>query len=341
MTRAIKHFFHDPRLIQLFSRYATYYGSSPFRAPATLNLIAAVEQQGVWLPQGGMVGLARVLDEMAKKLGVEVSCKTAVKEIAVQQGKVIGVVTADDRFEAAEVVVYNGEVAALAAGLCGEAASHAVPVRPQARRSLSALTLTTVAQVAPEQLSSHNVFFSKAPYRREFDDIFRCHTLPQEPTVYLRAQDQDAPSGQQQAFQRLFMIINAPPLGDQAPLSDAAIASCVEKACALLHRCGLRSTIAPGQFHIETPQSFHALFAGSGGALYGARTDSMWAPLRRAGARTAISGLYLAGGSVHPGAGVPMAAISGRHAASCVLADHGCAPLSPLPDSIGVAEQEK
>jgi 1-hydroxycarotenoid 3,4-desaturase len=338
MTSAIKHFFHDPRLIQLFSRYATYYGSSPFQAPATLNLIAAVEQQGVWLPQEGMAGLARVLNEIAITLGVQVSCQMAVKEIAIQHGRVIGVVTADDHFEAAEVVVYNGEVAALTAGLCGEAASQAVRPRHHLRRSLSALTLTTVAQVEPGQLSSHNVFFSDAPYRREFRDIFRCHTLPQQPTVYLRAQDQDAANGQQQAWQRLFMIINAPPLGDQAPLPDETIASCVEKVCALLRRCGLQSTIAPGQFHIETPQSFDALFAGSGGALYGARTDSMWAPLRRAGARTAIAGLYLAGGSVHPGAGVPMAAISGRQAASSVLADHGCAPLAPFADSLGVAE---
>ena len=64
--------FHDPRLRQLFGRYATYTGASPFAAPATLMLIAHVEQTGVWLVDGGMHALALAMEDLARSIGVEV-----------------------------------------------------------------------------------------------------------------------------------------------------------------------------------------------------------------------------------------------------------------------------
>ncbi len=335
MVRALRRFFRDPRLVQLFARYATYYGSSPFAAPATLNLIAHVEQQGVWLPLGGMTELASALAKAATELGAQINRGNGVQEIRTENGEVTGAVLDDGELVTADAVVYNGDVAALSAGLLGETVRAAARSMKPRDRSLSALVVAMLGRTSGVDLSSHNVFFHTGDYAEEFDDIFSKGRLPANPTVYIRAQDRDQPGLESAAKERLFWIINAPPRGDVSPPTATEKEKCIHQATELLQRAGLNISFDANEMRMISPAELSRRFPGTGGAIYGPATHSMWASLRRMGARSKISGLYLAGGSVHPGAGVPMAALGGRQAASALLADASMTGPFPLTATRG------
>jgi 1-hydroxycarotenoid 3,4-desaturase len=321
LWKALGEHFHDPRLRQLFGRYATYSGSSPFQSPATLMLIAHVEQQGVWLVQGGMVRLAQALAGLATRQGAVVRVNTPVTEITVSGGRATGAVLQGGERLAADAVVCNADCAALATGAFGRAVVGATPKPRPDQRSLSAVTWALSARTEGFVLSRHNVFFSRH-YKAEFDDIFRRGHLPAEPTVYVCAQDRDEPGRQPDGLaERLLVLVNAPPIGDRRHFTQPEIEQCAMRTFSLLQRCGLtvhRQTEAQA---VTTPAGFNTLFPATGGALYGQAVHGSMAAFRRPGSRSAIPNLYLAGGSVHPGPGVPMAVLSGRLAAASLLQD--------------------
>jgi 1-hydroxycarotenoid 3,4-desaturase len=318
MWRALSEHFQDPRLRQLFGRYATYCGSSPFLAPATLMLVAHVEQDGVWLVEGGMHRVATALASVAEGHGAQFRYGADVAEITVTRGRATGVVLASGERIAADAVISNADAAALAAGRFGTATAGAVARIPAAGRSLSAVTWAIRARAEGFPLLRHTVFFS-GDYAAEFDDLFKRHRLPGAPTVYVCAQDRDDTDRAPEGAERLLCLVNAPAIGDARHFTPTEIASCTERTFALLAHCGL--TVDPQQAMITTPGEFERLFPATGGALYGQAVHGSMATFRRPGARSRVPGLYLAGGSTHPGAGVPMAALSGQMAAATLLAD--------------------
>ncbi len=329
LWRTLGRHFHDPRMRQLFARYATYCGASPWAAPATLMLVAHVEQEGVWSIEGGMSTLAKRLAELAVQRGVRLRLGNEALRISVEYGQARGVVLASGERIEADSVVYNGDVNALALGLLGRDAipPSGAPLHPKGR-SLSAVTWAMHARTDGFPLVRHNVFFDN-DYESEFNDIFTRHRLPRQGTVYVCAQDrlqdaQAAPAGRE----RLLALVNAPADGDQdaagngrSSMDASEIDSCEHRSLALLQQCGLNLHISrQAQVLRRTPVDFHRLYPGSGGALYGPATHGWMALFKRSGAMTAMPGLYLAGGSAHPGPGVPMAAMSGRLAAETLLA---------------------
>lgn len=319
LWRALAKHFHDPRLQQLFGRYATYCGSSPFEAPATLMLVAQVEMQGVWAVEGGMIELARALTLLAQKLGATVRCHAHCEHIIVEGGRARGVVLSGGERIDADSVVFNGDVGALSAGRLGKAATRATPVVPKDARSLSALTWSIRARTRGFALTRHNVFFDD-DYASEFSDIFRRGRLPAKPTIYVCAQDRDDAT-ELDGPERLLCLVNAPARGDSAPFDAAEIASCKRQAFGLMQACGLE--IDPHEHHCVTtsPNDFERLFPATGGALYGRASHGWMSAFERPDSGSAVPGLWLAGGSAHPGPGVPMAAMSGRLAAATLIAD--------------------
>lgn len=317
----LRRFFQDPRLRQLFGRYATYCGSSPFQAPATLSCIAHAEQLGVWSIEGGLQRLAEALATVAADLGVEFHYRCAADRIDVGPSGLRGVTSRDGRRFDATRVIFNGDVADLAAGGLGETVKAAgTTIRPR-HRSLSAVTWHTVAETDGFPLHRHNVFFS-SDYRREFEEIFGAGRLPTQPTVYVCAQDRDDDASLTLAGrERLMLLVNAPATSDTKPLTASEIARCHDATLERLSRLGLTIRSPEEDWKTTSPSDFARLFPGGGGALYGRASHGWRASFQRSGARTRIPGLYLAGGSVHPGAGIPMAALSGRLAASALLTD--------------------
>jgi 1-hydroxycarotenoid 3,4-desaturase len=240
----------------------------------------------------------------------------------VSGGRTSGVELMDGAVLPADAIVMNGDVAALGAGLLGSVVTGAVPATPRDARSLSAITWALSAKTSGLPLVRHNVFFSN-DYRAEFDDIFAHKQAPHAPTVYVCAQDrEDADSnGGPERPERLLCLINAPANGDMHMMSPSELQSCEAATFQHLARCGLEITRRQDSTVLTTPADFDRLFPGTGGALYGRASHGWMASFARPGSKTRLPGLYLAGGSVHPGPGVPMAALSGRQAAKSVMAD--------------------
>ena len=191
MWSALGRYFADPRLRQLFGRYATYCGSSPFLAPATLMLVAHVEREGVWSIDGGMHALAKALADGAKSFGATIRYGQEVSEVLVSCGRAAGVRLASGERIAADAVIVNADVGAVAQ----RPVRHPCPPRRRGDPAPCTLAVGDDLECGRERpagfpLRRHNVFFS-GDYAAEFDDIFARDRLPREPTVYVCAQDRD------------------------------------------------------------------------------------------------------------------------------------------------------
>lgn len=310
LWKELKDRFNDPRLRQLFGRYATYTGSSPLDAPATLMLIAHAERAGVWIVDGGMQRLAEALARAAGDAGAEFRYESDVAVIATAGGCVNGVVLEDGTSIPADAVVFNGDVKALTTGLLGGAVTGAAASRRRAQRSLSAVTWSIGDAVTDFPLDYHTVFFG-SNYTDEFRQIFDHGTITAEPTVYVCAQDR-GPGGKPGDNERLFMLVNAPP----RTFDDAELDRLEHRTFDQLKSYGC--TFASQHAVRTSPNDFGVRFPGTDGAIYGWPTHGWSGSFRRHGSRARVQGLYLAGGTVHPGPGIPMAAQSGRLAAISV-----------------------
>jgi 1-hydroxycarotenoid 3,4-desaturase len=323
LWNALGEHFRDPRLRQLFGRYATYCGSSPFLAPATLMLVAHVEREGVWLIEGGMHRLAEALATLAGRAGATLRYGSEARAVIVELERVAGVTLANGERIDADAVLVNADTAAVSTGRLGQAIAAAVPMVARSLRSLSAITWAMVAPSNGFPLVRHNVFFS-SDYGDEFERIGRGE-LPAEPTVYVCAQNRtdidDIAGASPASPEPLLCLVNAPPRGEAIIPETMEISQCEKRTFALLERCGLRIERQSQNTVMTTPRDFERLYPATGGALYGPASHGWMASFGRSGSRTRMRGLYVAGGSTHPGPGVPMAAISGRLAAEAMLAD--------------------
>ena len=279
-------------------------------------LIAHVEALGVWRIQGGMRGLAAGLSQFAEDLGVRFVRDTRVSAINAHRGQVSHLTLADGDEVTANTVVFCGDTNALASGMLGNDTKNAVRGTPAQKRSLSAITWAGRCELDANNLELHNVFFSD-DYPKEFDDIFKRSHPPEQPTLYAFLPDADNDS----TSQRLFLLMNAPPIGDSHDFQPEAQRH-TAAAETQLASCGI--PVSLNELEITTPTDFNQAYPGTGGALYGPAMHGWQAAFQRPGSKTSVRGLYLAGGSVHPGSGVPMATLSGLLAANQIL---------ELPDS--------
>lgn len=324
MHSAIASHVRHPHLRQLLGRFATYVGASPYRAPATLNVIGHVElNQGIWYPErGGLYAVAAAFQRLARELGVEIHTSTPVAAIALRGGRVSGVRLPGGAEQGAKAVIANVDVATVFERL--------LPAEPRFARqaarlaaaepSCSGYALMLGVRGQSPDLAHHNIFFS-GDYPAEFTDIFDRERPPGDPTVYVaitsKANREDAPPG----HENWFVLVNAPALSAHFDWQAEAPAY-RERVLDTLARHGhdLRGRIVAE--HALTPVDIQRLTGARRGALYGLSSNNRWAAFMRPHNRSRlVPGLYFAGGTTHPGGGVPMVALSGRAAAGLLLDD--------------------
>jgi diapolycopene oxygenase len=326
MHRAISSYFKSPHLVQLFDRFATYNGSSPYRAPATLNVIAYVEMaQGAWYPKGGIFEFARAWERLANELGVEIRYGEPAQEICVQSGAACGVRLAGGAVLSADAVVCNVDYTW---------AQHTLlPARGHRRAgalepSCSGFVMLLGVRGEFPRLAHHNIFFT-ADYPREFEDIFERRIAPSDPTLYLCITSKTDPDHAPKGCENWFILVNAPALSEAFDWSSQAERYAQHVRTLLAARLACAGiTFSPSEAvlleHRLTPMDLQATYGGHRGAIYGFSSNTRATAFMRPGNRDGrIRRLYYASGSVHPGGGVPLVTLSGMAAAAQAARDLG------------------
>ena len=317
--------FTDPRLVRYVDRYATYSGSSPFDAPATLCCIPHLEQQlGAWYVVGGLARIAGALGELAAATGVRLRTGCEVTSLTRDAGRVTGVELRTGEHVGADAVVADVDALHLYRDLVhsrrGRRRAEAAP------RSSSGFVLLLGVEGETGGIAHHNVSFS-ADSRREFDDLFQRRQPAADPTVYAAVSSVTDPSQAPPGCENWFVLVNAPAFSTK-PGSDAD-PTFVENGYEgygdhVLDVMAARGWDLTGRIvHREqrTPVDIALRYRTPGGSIYGTSSNGAMAAFLRPGNRTPVPGLYLCGGSSHPGGGLPLVAISGRIASDLVLAD--------------------
>ncbi len=310
LAAAARRDFDDPRLRQVLGRYATYSGSSPWRAPATLACIAAVEaDHGAWYPMGGLSSLRDAVVRAARRCGVVLRSGADVERILDDGSRVRGVRLVGGDEIPADLVVANVDAEHLYADLLPDrAAARRVRAVP---RSTSGVVVLVGARGATDGIAHHNVWFS-SDYRREFAEM-GAGRMPDDPTIYACVSSVTDASQAPRGCENWFLLVNAPPGArvDQSSYGPWLLERLARRGPDLRGRAEFVETIAPR--HLE------ARYRTRGGSIYGTSSDGPRAAFRRPSNVGARRGLYLVGGSSHPGGGLPLVALSARIVSDMIL----------------------
>jgi len=325
MADAARGFVRSSHLQQLLGRFATYVGASPYQAPATLNVIAHVElNEGIWYPEGGIYSIARAYERLASELGVQIRTGCWVQAIEVAHGRVRGVTLSDGTTLPASSVIANVDVATVYEQLLPRPAVNRRRLRSllAAEPSCSGFVLLLGVSHMHAELAHHNILFS-SDYRAEFESIFRRGLPPADPTIYIAISSKSTPSDAPPGAENWFVMVNVPALSPAVDW-EAGAASYRDLVLDCLAARGFEIRPYIEQEYVLTPHDIQRMTGARRGALYGASSNNPWTAFLRPHNRAReIRGLYFAGGTTHPGGGVPMVTLSGRVAGELVLEDLG------------------
>ena len=321
MHMANKSFFDDKRLVQYFDRYATYNGSNPYGAPATLNVIPHLEQEyGAWFPEGGMHSITNSLVSLAGSLGVKFNYNSPVSEIVIEKKKAIGI-QVNGSIVAGSIIISNMDVWFTYKKLLKNYPALKPKRILNQERSSSALIFYWGISKEFKELDLHNIFFS-ADYEDEFWHIWQEKNISDDATVYLNISSKynaaDAPAG----HENWFVMINVPANTGQD--WDAMIDKAREDIQKKLARL-LNEDIAPliTSETILDPRSIEGNTSSYQGSLYGNSSNGRFAAfLRHANRSSQFKNLYFCGGSVHPGGGIPLALLSAKIVSEWISTPH-------------------
>jgi len=309
LNKVNQNYFSSPHLIQLFNRYATYNGSSPYKTPGIMSMIPHLEMHfGTFFPKGGMHEIGQSLYRLAKSKGVQFHLNTPVEKIIRKGRQATGIQTAKGRQEA-DIIVSNMDIFSTYQQLLKTEKQPTSILKQE--RSSSALIFYWGIKRQFRELDLHNIFFSDN-YEAEFQQIFEKKELGNDPTVYInitsKEQAEDAPDG----CENWFVMINAPGnFGqDWEALKKVARKNILDKLTRLL-KVDIESLIEIEE--ILDPVGIENKTSSHRGALYGAASNSKFAAfLRHSNFSNKMKNLYFCGGSVHPGGGIPLCLLSAK-----------------------------
>ena len=305
--------FADPRLVQWAGRYATYSGSSPYRAPATLACIPAVEARyGVWHPAGGMGALRDALVRVAARTGVELAPGCEVERIDASGDRVRAVVTTDGTEHRADVVVANVDAEHLYRDLLPD--TGALSRTRRAGRSLSGFVVLAGVRGTTAGQAHHTVWFPD-DQAHEFRQLVDEGVPADRPTIYACVPSVSDPTQAPSGHESWFLLVNAPAGAtvDRTAYQEHLFDLLAGYGTDLRDRLCFTETI--------TPADLADRYRAPGGAIYGTSSNGRRAAFLRPANRGPRRGLYLVGGSSHPGGGLPLVTISGRIVADLIRQD--------------------
>ncbi len=303
-----------PKLVQLFNRYATYNGSSPYKAPAMLNSISVLEHlYGTYFPRGGMYSITNALYKLALDLGVTFTFNRKVDQILIAKRRAYGVTIGKEEI-IADKIISNMDVTFTYESLLSKSKfKHA----KGKEKSSSAVIFYWGIKKKFQQLGLHNIFFAEN-YNKEFDDIFKKKVLHEDPTIYINNSSfhnlEDAPKG----CANWFVMINAPADFGQ-DWEDQLITLKNNVLSKLSQTLGEDIASLIEEERIVTPKIIESQTLSHKGALYGSSSNHwLTAFLRHPNFSRKLKGLYFVGGSVHPGGGIPLCLLSAKITTSLI-----------------------
>jgi phytoene desaturase len=304
----------DQRLRYIMDRYATYSGSDPRKAPAVLSTIAFVEESfGAWHVKGGLGQLAEKVYQRAVDVGVTFHLNSPVSAITTVGKKATGVILADGTVVEADAVVANADASLVYNKLIKGHKGLLKKARKNIEKadvSVAGFCLLLGMRKDAEQVLNHHTILFPDNYDAEFDAIFTHGKPVEKPTIYICA-PQDPDMTKDETLEGWFVLVNAPTHG-QFNWSDKEFAR--NYANTIIDQIEARGISVRDRLEsltIRTPADLEAAVHAPGGAIYGTSSNGARAAFMRAKNRSPIKGLYLVGGSAHPGGGLPLVGISG------------------------------
>jgi phytoene desaturase len=310
-----KRYFKNDKLVQLFNRYATYNGSSPYKTPGIMSMIPHLEMdQGTFFPKGGMHRISLSLYQLALDEGVSFNFNEKAVEITVANHKATGLLTTKNRYKT-DCVVSNMDIYPTYKELLQKQKSPEKTLS-QERSSSALIFYWGILKEFPE-LDLHNIFFSES-YEKEFHEIFSEKSIVDDPTIYINITSKENPSDALSGHENWFVMINAPGNygQDWELLKQKAKKQILLKLNRIL-KTDIEKLITTE--HILDPMGIERDTSSYRGALYGAASNTKFAAfLRHPNFSSSIKNLYFCGGSVHPGGGIPLCLLSAKIVADLV-----------------------
>ncbi len=320
MNEANRSFFKDERIIQLFNRYATYNGSDPYQCPATLNIISHVEYSiGGYFAEGGMISLTKAMFTLAEKKGVKFRFNAPVTKIVTDGKKVTGIQTSEG-FIKSDIIISNADVYSTYGKLLGDTKTRAAKKYNKLEPSSSALVFYMGVEIDSKNLEAHDILFS-ADYKHEFVELFAKKILPSDPTIYIYISSKFAPGDAPEGMENWFVMINAPNSSGSNGITSASVEQ--TRKVILEKIKAVTGYDISGRIRFEsvmTPNDIEEQTGSWKGSIYGISSNNRKAAfLRQPNKSRHYKGLYFAGGSAHPGGGIPLVILSGKLAAEKIL----------------------
>ena len=334
----VRSFVPDERAAQMLDHFTQYVGSAPDASPAVLCGIAHMQSNdGVWYPRGGTGAVPRALSSLAIDLGVDIRTRTPVRRIVVDQGKVQGVETAGGEFIPAGAVVSNSDSVRTHRELVDGPPRNRFLGRRKYEPACSGVVLYLGLDKRYEQLIHHNFVFSEDPHE-EFEAIYRRGEPAPDPTCYVCAPAVTEPEVAPPGGEALYVLVHTPylrPHHDWSKMFPAYRRRIIEK---LEQTAGMKDLERHIVFEKAlTPQDINDRYHVLDGAIYGLASHGRFlGAFKPANRSPDVEGLYLAGGSAHPGPGMPMVMMSGWIAADCVDQDKLVEPVGLRPAACAV-----
>lgn len=320
MDEGVRKYIDNPYLVEILNFFIKYVGSSPFDAPAILNLLPYIQWKfDLWSVKDGMHNLAKGMERLMEEVGVTIVKNQHIKSVEKKDGRIVRLYTDDAEYET-DQVISNMEVIPFYEEVTKEPDERIKPYREKYPPACSGFALHLGVGTQYEQLAHHNFFYAKEQ-RAHFDSIFKHHTLSDDPTIYLVAPMKSDPSLGPQGSEIIKILPHIPVIDDEKPFTEEEYSAFKTHVLDKLERMGLKDL----RKHIVTetlwtPETIREMYRSNKGSIYGVLSDKKINLGFKTPKQSAFyENLLFVGGSVNPGGGMPMAVLSGQQAAGRLM----------------------